>query len=620
MKRNKKPEQSPPAIPSYRVAAVLIAVSLCLLGVFAVRLHIEQLSGHSLQVFAHSKGSFADWFLACKEQFYFLLAAGICCYAAGERLFPDQLCRINPLYRRSALLPVCCIGGYFVLSCLSAVFSENQDVVLFGICTEYEGLTALFSYCILFFFGYNFIAGRQILGRFARVLLVFAAVCAVLAAFEYTLIPLLELPFMKYLIAPPLYREAAATIERSNDFREAVLMFYNANYAGMFFVLLLPMPVYGILAGKRPVVRIACAVLAAAMAAAVIMTNITTAFYVMIGEMLLLLVILLVKRALRIKPLLASIAAFAVLTVIFSLGTQGAFVRTLTKSATNAGTYAAGEQVYRLKTLRISGRTLYLGSESSGYTVMPPYDDGEMLRILADAGTDYTVTDQSDLELAIHDAATDADLSFTVLDGILYVDAGYESTIDFAVTTDGLQLIGQNGALLRTIPTGRMADSPLTRYNSLFTGRGFIWLETLPVLKECLVLGKGAGNFPFCFVQNNVIGLLNTEGNYHFVIDKPHCMYLQIAVTSGIPALLCIVVLFAGFVILGMGVLCRAEPSAYRDDTRLMLLLCLYTGLCGYMVTGIINDSSITVSPVFWLLLGTGYSLCIRAKQGGEEV
>jgi O-antigen ligase len=165
-----------------------------------------------------------------------------------------------------------------------------------------------------------------------------------------------------------------------------------------------------------------------------------------------------------------------------------------------------------------------------------------------------------------------------------------------------------------------MADSDLNRYNSLFTGRGYIWLESLPILRECLILGKGAGNFPFFFVQNDVIGLCNTDGTYRLVIDKPHSLYLQIAITAGIPALLCILVLFGSFVFRGLRCLWKANAEAFRTDRRVMLMLCLYAGVCGYMVSGLINDSSITVSPVFWLLFGTAYSLCIRMEQGGDEI
>ncbi len=620
MKTSQKSGNTSPSIPSYRIITVSVILIVCLFGIFAVRLHIEQLTGQSLLVFAHSGGSYADWFLSCKETLYFVLVVVICGYAAGERLFPDQLCRVNPLYRRTALLPVCCVGGYFVLSCLSALFSENKDVVLRGICTEYEGLAALFAYCVLFLFGFNFITGKKLLGRFSRILIALAAVCAVLSAVEYVVIPLLELPFMKYLIAPPQYRDAAATVQRSNSFREAVLMFYNANYAGACFALLLPAPVYGILAGRRPAVRIGSAAICAALAAAGVMTNVTTTFYVMAAEMLLLLGVLLLKRAVRIRELLVTVGAFAVLAAVLTLCTGGAFTRTLFKSATNEGAYSVGHNVYRLSEIRISGRTLYLASEGSGYTVMPPYDTGETLRILADPGTTYSVTEQTDMMLLLHDDATDADLSFLVADGLLYVDPGYDSTIDFAVTTDGLQLVAQNGTLLDEIPAGRMAESALNRYNSLFTGRGYIWLESLPILRECLILGKGAGNFPFFFVQNDVIGLCNTDGTYRLVIDKPHSMYLQIAITAGIPALLCILVLFGSFVFRGLHCLWKADAAAFRSDRRVMLMLCLYAGICGYMVSGLINDSSITVSPVFWLLFGTAYSLCIRMEQGGDEV
>ena len=609
-----------PSIPKYRIMTVSMLLIFCLLGVFAVRLRVEQLSGMSLTVFSHTNGLYADWFLSCKETLYTILAMAMCCYAGAERLFPDTLCRCNPLYRRSALLPVCCIGGYVLLTVLSALFSEHREVVWRGCCTEYEGLAAIGSYCVLFLFGFNFISGKRLLRTLTIALAVLGAVCAALAVMEYTAVPLMELPFMKYLTAPPKYRDTAATLERANDFREAVLLFHNANYAGAFFAMLFPFPVMGMLCAKRKLVQIGSGVLCAALACAVIMTNATAAFYLMAAELVVILAVLLLKRSFRPVPFLAGAGAFAVLALGISACTGSDFLRTLQKSAVNAGTYAAQETQYRLREVRISGRTLYLAGDNSGYTVMPPYDAGEMLGILPDAGTECTVGEQTAVSASIRDSASGAMLSAYVLEGILHVDAGYDSTIDFAVTTDGLQLIGQNGALLPEVPTAPMAESPLTKYYSAFTGRGYIWLNSVPMLKTCILLGKGAGNFPFYFVQNDVVGLCNTDGNYRFVIDKAHSMYLQIAAASGIPALICVLLLFGSFAVLGSGCLLRAKPDAFREDKRLPLLLCLYAGCIGCMIGGIVNDSSVAVSPVFWLLLGTGYSLCIRIRKGDAEV
>ena len=124
-------------------------------------------------------------------------------------------------------------------------------------------------------------------------------------------------------------------------------------------------------------------------------------------------------------------------------------------------------------------------------------------------------------------------------------------------------------------------------------------------MKNCFLLGKGAGNFPFYFVQNDIAGLLKAQGTSHLVIDKPHNWYLQIAVTSGIPALLAILILFVLFVKYGIKFIFSKNPERKNNDS--IFIICLFTGLCGFMVTGLVNDSIVSVSPFFWFNFGIAF-------------
>ncbi|MBP0986987.1 MAG: hypothetical protein J6S92_01745, partial [Oscillospiraceae bacterium] len=139
----KKQKTPPDPIPKYRRGFTGAAVTAVLLGVFAVYLHIEQLSGASLDVFANTQGYTADWFLYCKELFFFCIACGILLYTLGERIFPDRPCRENPLFTKQARFPGICIGVYFLLTVLSAVCAGERSVVWQGNCAEYEGIMSL---------------------------------------------------------------------------------------------------------------------------------------------------------------------------------------------------------------------------------------------------------------------------------------------------------------------------------------------------------------------------------------------------------------------------------------------------------------------------------------------
>ena len=132
-----------PELPRYREIFTKIVICALLFAVFTVRLHIEKLTGRSLEVFANTNGLYADWFLYCKEIVYLVIACGVCLYAVGERIFPDKPCRDNRLFTRRALLPALCVGAYLLFACISDILCEHKEAVLIRICTEYDGLLTI---------------------------------------------------------------------------------------------------------------------------------------------------------------------------------------------------------------------------------------------------------------------------------------------------------------------------------------------------------------------------------------------------------------------------------------------------------------------------------------------
>lgn len=591
--------------PAYRILFTAVLTVVIFLTLFMARLHIGQLTGKSAEIFASSNGMYADWFLYCKEISFFVCAVFIILYYIGEKIFPEKPCRNNPINNSGKLIPL--FSVYLVFSLLSALFSENKEVVLWGLCTEYEGLAAVFSYCILFFAGYNFFSGEKTRKNYKRLFFILIAVTSVLAMFEYLYKPLLELPFMKYLIADSEHRDIAANLNFSDTFRETLLMFYNSNYMGGFCTIIFPVSVYYFAVQKKLIKKALCGVICCMTLTAAVMSNSTAAFYVVILEIIVLAVMLIVKKAVSIKD--AGILAATVLVLFFGLNfaSGNMLVQHFLKSASNSGTYSDEEIKYRLKKIQIADNSIYISDGKSEYYIIPPMNSGEQLIVRGGKNTMFTEKSVSQNASVIHDINSDTDFSAAVDMGVVYIDLGYKRTFDFAVTTKGIKAIVQNANLIDDIPYSKYNDTKLADYYSFATGRGYIWINTLPMLKKCIILGKGAGNFPFYFVQNEMVGLSNTHGSYHIIIDKPHSWYLQIAVTSGFFALIAVLAVFAGFVFKGGRKLLRIKKEDYAENSNDLFFLCMFTGLTGFMITGIVNDSIIAVNPFFWFNLGITY-------------
>ena len=594
------------SVPGYRLFFTLLISAAALFSVFAVRLHIFTISGDWLRIFSSEGGLQADWFLYVKEVIYLLLAFTACLYAVGERIFPDKPYISDNMMTKEAAPAVCCICVYFAAAVLSAVFSEHREVVLWGMATEFEGLAAIFAYCILFLFGFNYINGKAF-GSFGKLLLVLTGVTSVLAAAEYLTAPILTLPFMKYIIAPAKYRSVAEHITASNDFREAVLMFHNANYTGGFFTLVFPVSLYALVSAKKPVMKVAGALLSAAALAGCIMSNSTAAFYIVAAELLMMLVFLMIKRLISVRSTLLFMGIVFLSALVINLATGNDYLDNIAKSFTNSGAYSADTSIYRLRGLSIDGYDIHLEGDGSSYVITPPVEAGEMLTVSGGDDNTSAIDRIDNNELTILDGKTGSRITVSIKSGILSIDCGYKNTIDFAVTTEGTKAIMQNARLSADIPSSPFNDTKLADHYSFATGRGYIWLNTLPILKGCVLIGKGCGNFPLCFEQDDIVGLCNTHGTYHIVTDKPHSWYLQIAVTCGIPALISVLVLFGLFAFRGMGYFIKTEAEKLSADNDKLLLFCLMVGVFGFMTAGLVNDSIDTVNPVFWLCFGAAF-------------
>lgn len=135
--------------------------------------------------------------------------------------------------------------------------------------------------------------------------------------------------------------------------------------------------------------------------------------------------------------------------------------------------------------------------------------------------------------------------------------------------------------------------------------RGYIWARSIPLLKDNLILGSGPDTFVFRFPQNDLIGLYYAYGTPNTIVDKPHNLYLQIALNNGLIAL------FAFLSIMVIYIVDSIKLYALKSDYNKSQVFgsVTYLGIIGYLFAGIFNDSVISVAPVFWIILGVGIAL-----------
>jgi hypothetical protein len=135
----------------------------------------------------------------------------------------------------------------------------------------------------------------------------------------------------------------------------------------------------------------------------------------------------------------------------------------------------------------------------------------------------------------------------------------------------------------------------------VLSSRGYIWHYSNELIKENFIFGYGPDNLYYNFPQ------INPHKEQYMpndLIDKPHNMYLQVLLDTGIFGLI-------GFMILLVGLLLKSNKAIdFEDDLyKKTYFKALMLVIAAYMIQGIVNDNHMTIQPTVYLIFGIGASL-----------
>ena len=661
--------------PGYRQVFLIICAAFWSIYPFVTRVIIKHIPEIETKFFANQNGIVVDLLLFAKEVALAVFAGVVILYFLGERIFPDKIEKLNRDRALKLKSPLICIGIYALFSVFSFLLSDYKETAFWGSNSEYEGLLAVLGYCTVFVFGLYYLKATSDDEKsfsatriFKNAVLAVSALVGVLALLEIYYKPILEIPIVQDLISSQENRQIARGIKNENFIGQICLTFNNPGYLGGFCALFLPVCfVVSQNSGKvkRWVFTVTEGVLLltvwwsdskVAMAALGItfpLAAISSYIYIsrnrsVKGET----VYKESDYSSRKKGLVVSFVSVLLIggvMILMSkvLPTYSSRVRP--EGNTEASAMAAtGQGLYKLSKAEIKNGVLYLrsGDNCLSVSVDPEilnkcyadYENSDFADCLIFSDGRNKIEERKPVVLKATNIRDERagfvlederfkDVYISVDKELLIFDFGYKGSVEFYITNQGIRIFGQGSVLLEEIP--QPAVKGLENIYSFGTGRGYIWAQTLPVLRDSTIFGGGNGTFAFRFRQNEIVGLLNTHGSCKYVIDRPHNWYLQIACSDGIPALVAVLVLFVSYVFGFFGKFGRLYIWGYKrsdknkdqnsEQTKSkskdmgnvnieLLDIGLFFGLVGFMLCGFINDSCITVNPLFWLLLGWAVS------------
>ena len=585
-------------ISAYKTFFAAVIAGFVLFYPWITYLKIWKLDEKAQGVFENYNGYIFDFFLHSKATFVLILAVFLLLVLVGENIFPDHILTDTPLRNKYNFRLYCCMALFALFVFLSCLFSENNTVSSNGSYSGGEGILTLISYPIICLGAMNYFCYQKSLDILKKVIILLSIITIVLTLIEFCYRPLLNLPFLKYIIAPKEYYSIVESMDNSNYLTSVALTFYNPNYYGGFCMLIFPFGISEYFRAKDKKSATTYLFLSAGIFFCVIAAKSSASFYLVLLENILL---LLLERKQWSRPLLKAAVWFGVLTAllcIINLAVSGKLLEIGKNVLTNESNANRNEEIFYLKDIKIENNTLILYGQVESLKVcfenqeFSFYDtENQRLEYKMEEEGNFCFEDK---RYQMISAAYQSDY--------FVFDLGYDDVVDFYIDEGRFWGIGQNGEkLMKVSNTSRFGE----RFYSLFTGRSYTWINSLPLLPETVLIGKGPGNFTYYFPQNDYVGLLNTHGSHKFVIDKPHNMYLQIWIDLGGIACLAIIAFFSC-------IICRYRRFCISKQAPVVgseHVHWLFTCVMGFICYAVINDSIVTVTPLPCVLCGVLLSI-----------
>lgn len=560
-----------------------------------------------------------DLFLYWKGQALLLLAFLM---LVGFLFFLSVKEQRHMLWQKSRTLPLACLGLYLILAVLSTIFSVWPDQAFWGSYEQWEGLPVLLAYGILLLYTYCVVDSEAAVKLFVYGLIAGSFVLGLIGAGQFMQMDFFRSEAGQNVMKLFMDSDMKFSFNFSDGWVYSTL--YNPNYVGSYAALALPVVVAAAMQQKKkiPPFWVGLAMVDACLLLITLIgsQSVTGCVGVVAGAVFFLAFMLpgFVKTMGRRKIAVgaAGIAVFiTLLCVFFPEGIQ----------------YGVNKIFHPTRDYHVVASML---STDRGLEVTTVSDETFYVQLTGNQSSPMTVAGEDGREIPLANNKTDDGSSYYVLKDDRFKDfrlypktvtagkTGYPavqvSNPDINKMWTIVQFRGQYMVYNAFGKLDELREIPAWGFekNQHFGDkRGYIWSRTIPLLKDYIFLGCGPNVFTMIFPNDDYVG--KTNMNYDGVIvTKPHNMYLQIWAHTGLLSLLAFLVMVIWYLAGSMKLYFNRPLNGLSDRLGLAVMISIFS----YLVTGLANDSTVAVAPVFWGLLGLGMAINrkVKKEQSGE--
>jgi O-antigen ligase len=564
------------------IAAIITIIPLIVFSKFVKLSEIEMKSWTGEQIYA-------DFFSYYKSQWLIVFTV-----LALVFFFTYLIIKRFKFEKSFLYIPTALYGGLIVLS---TVTSKYSDIAFKGFLGRYEGMLVLLCYLSLMLIVFNLVKAEKQIKFLLGALLISVAIICLIGLFQFLGMDLFKSDFGKKLILPKEYHQFKDNVNFRFEDTYIYSTLTNPNYVGSYTVLLIPVAFIFMLFSKKTYLKIGGAVLTG-----LLLINLfgSRSRAGLIGLFIIVVIsAILFKKVIFKKKILASAIVVGVLVLFFgaNFALKGALIERVVSELSLIKSDEA--QFFDLQDITFNDNTVSIVSSTETLTIENRENDLFFFDAMGNPVDINMQQSEGSTVIAFTDPSY-KDYNLTIKGNIITVN---QKGVSFPLRgiKGGFKLIGINGEETDNIV--KAASIGFEGQERLGSARGYIWSRTLPMLKDRLLLGDGPDTFTIEFPQNDYIGKIRAYGTPHMIVDKPHNMYLQIAMNTGVLSLLSVLTLFGFYILQSLKLYMKSMNNSFASISGAGIFL----SICGYLAAGLFNDSLVAVAPVFWILLGLGF-------------
>lgn len=561
-----------------------------------VLLKVKPLKGPEFEFWTGEKTD-ADIFFFYKMLFIIITAS-----------FTMILLFFKSRYREMAIKRTYCYipaGVYILFAYISTLMADYRDTALYGFPSHYEGMFVIFAYFVMMFAVINLVNSGQHVRILFGTLIISSFIICTMGIFQFFGYNFLDSAIGKSAVML-LDNHKIKAYEFMPGPHSIYATLYNSNYVGSYTAMILPLSITLYICIKNKYFKVLSGLFSCLVFANFIGCRSTAG---VVGGVFAVIILLIFLRKHIIKNRVY-IPALAVSYMLIFLIMNNYIGEDITGEIKNS--FSTGAPTNPLKDIYTGSNTLTV--ITGGYSLKVIFD-----------GDRAIIKNGRDESLKLKQQTEDKYIKYTFADE-KYKDCYFvyntrlkifqmyksNSEFNFVITTDGVMFVDPLHRLVALRPVKKLE---LKGLEPLGGGRMYIWSRAIPLLSDTILIGKGPDTFAIYFPQTDYIGKLYGLDTMNILVDKPHNMYLQTGITTGVVSLLSLLALFLMYFISSFRLFIKNEIKSLHAVAGLAVFSAFY----GYVATGFFNDSVVSVAPVFWVLLGLGISMNLHVSAPKEQ-